>query len=212
MTAGPPAASAARRRPGQLRAELLEAAQEVFVEQGYSGASLRHIAQRADTTQAMLYRHFSSKAALFEASVLEPFARFVAELNLQWRGEDDATLSNAELVEAFTTQVYEFASTHRRMMLTLIAAATFDDEALGDLPTNFAAVIDRVAAQTNAQLAERGWGGIDTRVGVPVALAMMISTALLEGWFFAGGDDRPSRPEIVAELIRWGRTRTGTEG
>ena len=205
-----PSAPATRRRPGQAREELLAAAQEVFTEDGYSGASLRQIAQRADTTQAMLYRHFSSKAALFEASVLEPFSRFVTELNQQWSGANDSALPNDRLIESFTTQVYDFASTHRRMMLTLISAAAFDDEALGDLPAQFAVIINRVVAQTAAQRADRGWDAIDTEVAVPVALAMMISTTLLERWFFAADETRPSRERIVTELVEWGKKRTGS--
>ena len=46
--------------------DLLEAALELFSERGYAGATTREIAQRADTNEALLFRHFTSKAQLFE--------------------------------------------------------------------------------------------------------------------------------------------------
>ena len=55
-----------RRRIGfdARRALIVEAAREVFAEQGYAGASMEEIARRAGITKATLYDHFSSKQAL----------------------------------------------------------------------------------------------------------------------------------------------------
>ena len=55
-----------RRRIGfdARRALIVEAAREVFAEQGYMGASMEEIARRAGITKATLYDHFSSKQAL----------------------------------------------------------------------------------------------------------------------------------------------------
>jgi len=52
------------RPPGSTRAQLLESAAEVFSEQGYVGASISAIADRAGVTSGALYRHFESKADL----------------------------------------------------------------------------------------------------------------------------------------------------
>ena len=46
------------------RSLIVEAATQVFAEQGYQGASLREIARRADVTKAVLYDHFASKREL----------------------------------------------------------------------------------------------------------------------------------------------------
>jgi AcrR family transcriptional regulator len=55
-----------RRRIGfdARQALIVEAAQEVFAEAGYAGASMEVIARRAGITKATLYDHFSSKQTL----------------------------------------------------------------------------------------------------------------------------------------------------
>src|SRR5690606_40568323 len=73
-TATPP--RPAGRRPGRPEGSaagdntaerILDAAEEVFAEVGYSGATLRMIASRADVTQALINYYFSSKYGLYEA-------------------------------------------------------------------------------------------------------------------------------------------------
>src|SRR5689334_2910544 len=54
----------------ERRAAILQAAEQVFVEQGYVGASIREIARRAEVSSALLYWFFPSKAKLFAAVVL----------------------------------------------------------------------------------------------------------------------------------------------
>lgn len=57
-------------RANQKRAMILDAARQVFAEEGLEGASLRSIAERAGYTPAALYFHFASREALY-AEVLE---------------------------------------------------------------------------------------------------------------------------------------------
>ncbi|WP_425394062.1 TetR family transcriptional regulator [Actinokineospora inagensis] len=64
------------RRPGgaDTRAALLTAAREVFVEQGYDGATVRAIARRAGVDAAMVNHWFGGKESLFAEAVLKlPF-------------------------------------------------------------------------------------------------------------------------------------------
>ena len=51
------------------KAEIIDAAAEVFGEQGYDGGSMREIASRVGVTEPALYRHFSGKEALFLALI-----------------------------------------------------------------------------------------------------------------------------------------------
>lgn len=50
---------------GSTRERLLAAASELFAERGYERATVRDIAARAGVNQALLFRHFGSKRALF---------------------------------------------------------------------------------------------------------------------------------------------------
>jgi AcrR family transcriptional regulator len=59
-------------RGDQARAEILEAAQRLFVSQGYHGTSMRAIAREAgDRAVAGLYNHFPTKEAIFKALIEE---------------------------------------------------------------------------------------------------------------------------------------------
>jgi AcrR family transcriptional regulator len=75
MTAHPgPAARSGATRPqpvrmprSQRRAQLLAAAQEVFVAQGYHAAAMDDIAERAGVSKPVLYQHFPGKLELYLA-------------------------------------------------------------------------------------------------------------------------------------------------
>src|ERR1700742_4440366 len=59
-------------RPDRLprsarRKQLLAAAQEVFVQQGYHAAAMDDIADRAGVSKPVLYQHFPSKLELYLA-------------------------------------------------------------------------------------------------------------------------------------------------
>jgi AcrR family transcriptional regulator len=61
---------------------ILDAAEALFAERGYEGASLREIARRAGIQQPGLYNHFESKAALYAAVLdraLTPMAAAMRE-------------------------------------------------------------------------------------------------------------------------------------
>ena len=53
----------------ERRTAILEAAEAVFIERGYSGASIREIARRAGVSSALLYWYFPNKADLFAATI-----------------------------------------------------------------------------------------------------------------------------------------------
>ncbi|MGO9780799.1 MAG: helix-turn-helix domain-containing protein, partial [Streptosporangiaceae bacterium] len=68
MTATSDARPRGARLPRQARRrQLLGAAQEVFVSQGYHAAAMDEIAERAGISKPVLYQHFPSKLELYLA-------------------------------------------------------------------------------------------------------------------------------------------------
>jgi AcrR family transcriptional regulator len=51
----------------ETRRDILDAAEELFAERGFAAASMREIARRARTSQALLHHHFGTKANLYDA-------------------------------------------------------------------------------------------------------------------------------------------------
>jgi|SRR5690625_474927 len=50
---------------GTTKHSILEAAEHVFAERGYAGATVKYIAQRAECYESLIYYHFGSKEKLF---------------------------------------------------------------------------------------------------------------------------------------------------
>ena len=66
-----PARTAGPGRPKDLakRASILEAAKQLFLEQGYQGVSLDQIAATAGVSKLTVYSHFGDKETLFAAAI-----------------------------------------------------------------------------------------------------------------------------------------------
>ena len=66
-----PARTAGPGRPKDLakRAAILEAAKQLFLEQGYQGVSMDQIAATAGVSKLTVYSHFGDKETLFAATI-----------------------------------------------------------------------------------------------------------------------------------------------
>ncbi|HTW09672.1 MAG TPA: TetR/AcrR family transcriptional regulator [Acidimicrobiales bacterium] len=62
-----PLGATAKRAGPSTRDRVLDAALDLFIEQGYDKASLRELAERMGFTKAALYYHFKSKSAILSA-------------------------------------------------------------------------------------------------------------------------------------------------
>lgn len=58
-----------RRNAEKTKADILDAAQRVFAEQGYPQAGIRDIGEMAGVSSTLLLRYYGSKAGLFEAAL-----------------------------------------------------------------------------------------------------------------------------------------------
>jgi len=63
--------SARRGRPGYDRAQILEVAVQVFIEQGYDATSVAALAERLGLSKSAMYHHFASKEELLGVALGE---------------------------------------------------------------------------------------------------------------------------------------------
>jgi AcrR family transcriptional regulator len=75
-----PVAKKKRMSSSARRQLILDVAREVFLAAGFSGARTKEIAERSGITEAMLYRHFPSKQALFEEAIVARLEAWSASL------------------------------------------------------------------------------------------------------------------------------------
>src|SRR5438477_3293127 len=86
------------------RKQLLAAAQEVFVAQGYHAAAMDDIAERAGVSKPVLYQHFPGKLELYLALLDTHCDALVAKI----RGAMTATTDNKERVAGAVRAYFEF--------------------------------------------------------------------------------------------------------
>ena len=99
------ATTSGRRRIGRER--ILEVAEEMFASQGYRAVSIRDIARACGVTNAALYYHFPSKAALFR----EVLARHLEGLRRRmWAAQQEHSTYQAKLramLEVYAEMIHQ---------------------------------------------------------------------------------------------------------
>lgn len=191
----------ARRAPGEGRRLLLQAARELFEESGYARTTTRMIAERAGVAEALLFRNFGSKAALFSEVTLGPFRQFISD----WKSKHAEGLQPAspeQLAAELVGRFYDLFRDNRGLMITYIATSVFDPEVVGlERAPLFVETIDTIARWSQKDLIEaHALGPVDILVANRAYVGMLMSMALFEEWLMTEVGQRPSRDEIVAEL------------
>ncbi|MEW2357227.1 MULTISPECIES: TetR/AcrR family transcriptional regulator [Thermomonosporaceae] len=107
MTATPDARPRGTRLPRLARRrQLLGAAQEVFVAQGYHAAAMDEIAERAGVSKPVLYQHFPGKLELYLALLDEHAEALVKTV----RDALESTSDNKLRVQASMRAFYDFVA------------------------------------------------------------------------------------------------------
>jgi AcrR family transcriptional regulator len=192
----------ARRSAEEIDRLLLDAARKAFAERGYSGTSTREISEAAGVHEALLFRHFGTKAELFDRAVLEPIHTFIGVFIAEWESQPVAERSAEELCRSFVAGLYRLLKEHRQLAMTLLAAMAFESRDLSDqLETapSIAMLIGRLERVAAEEAAAQGFD-FNVPVAVRAVTAMTLSMALLDPWLFAGDEPRPSDDDIVTEM------------
>ncbi len=101
--------------PDRLLEQVLHAAMELFGTRGYRGTSLQEIAERCGVSKPTLYKHFRSKADLYEAVVLHVHRQFMAGARRALRSGRTVR----EKVAAYLRYQFEFAVAHAPLLKAL---------------------------------------------------------------------------------------------
>ncbi len=97
---------------------LLDAASEVFAEEGFRGATTRKIAARARVNEVTLFRHFASKEDLLVAAIDRQVASSIAMLAAVPLPAEPRDVGD-ELGRFLTATLFGFAAAHRAVRTSL---------------------------------------------------------------------------------------------
>ena len=166
---GPARASgqrSARLPRDERRAQLLAAAQEVFVANGYHGAAMDEIAETAHVSKPVLYQHFPSKRELYLA-LLDSHLEALTELML---GAMSSTTDNKERVQAVMRAYFRFIDSDDQAHRLVFESDLINDadvsSRLETFNKTFAEAIARIISEDTklplleAQLLGRGLAGM----------------------------------------------------
>lgn len=112
-----------------LRQEILDAARELFVREGYEATSVRRIAERAGCSSGILYHYFEDKAAIMAQLVRETFGRLIERLSCV---RDDPSPPLDRLRRSLRTYV-EFGLDHPHHYGVLFAKPLLPDSRIVDV-------------------------------------------------------------------------------
>ena len=161
-------------------ARLLDVATEVFLEQGFKGASMSEIARRAGASKQTLYARYPSKAALFAALVERKASRLFETIGPLGEGRslrDTLVHCGSSLLELILSE--DARGVHR-----LVIAECMEFPELAEI------FWERGPGRTRAMLAnylraQQKLGNIqcgDPEQAVEVLLGLLVSGATLRTW------------------------------
>jgi len=81
------------REKEELRQEILDAARELFVQEGYENVSMRRIAEKIEYSPTTIYLYFDDKVSLLYAICEETFARLARRMETIAKDADDPVLA-----------------------------------------------------------------------------------------------------------------------
>lgn len=187
---------------GDLRAELLQRAEDTLRESGVDGLSLRQLARDAGVSHAAPSRHFRDKQALLDALALSGFERLAA-LN-----QEASTEGNfPERMLAIARIYLKFAVENSELL-----AVMFTRKHSPDSGPDMAAAAERAFAVPMATIAEgqaRGEvaAGDPIRIGLPAVAAMQGLAAFVGTGFVSAENSDELLADTIAQLMQGLRPR-----
>lgn len=189
------------RKPTEVRALLLAAAREVFASKGYEAATTMEIARTAGVAHGLLFRHFGTKADLFEQAVFEPFQTAIRAVLEQWSTYGSQPHSPALSSGDFVELVYSFLQDNAQLVAALAATPQYDGRVNDEgHDLSLSNLLDAISTAAETEFRVHGWHGVDTPIAVRVAFCAVLGVTFFDRWVFPRGDRHPGEGRVKQEL------------
>jgi AcrR family transcriptional regulator len=175
-----------------VRELMLDAARACFAESGYAGTSTRQIAKRAGVVENLIFKHFESKAGLFEAAVVHPFQTAVDSFTAEWSASAEQPHAGEDTARRYIEALFDLLEGHTELLLALMA----DHRGEGSLVP----VMEELERVGLSEITAQGWSGMNVRVLARLHFGMVAFNAAFGDALYPPGEGRPSREEIIDEM------------
>lgn len=167
---------------------ILEAALDVFAEQGFEGATTKEIAARAGVTHGLIYFYFSSKEDLFQAvfeHTLSGALGGLADAATPGVDDDPDVVIENTLAQALELLTSPRASSLARMMLRMVANGDRKEGPLRECKYSMIRAIgqfsDSLVAYLDGQITRGRLRPVDTRAVVRLLIGGLVAGSRVEG-------------------------------
>jgi len=203
---GVPAKRAASPRGGRLprnarRAQLLAAALEIFVAQGYHAALMDDIAEHAGVSKPVLYQHFPSKLELYLALLDEHVEDLVGRL----RTAIESTTDNRLRVRGAVETYFDFVDSDGAAYRLVFESDLRNEPAVRErvekgLDSVVSAIADTIAQDT----------GVDAAEARLLSVGLVGVAEVSARWWLASGDSvsKERAVELLFSLAWRGLSKT----
>ena len=174
----------------QTRQQILDEARELFLERGFAGTRIEHIAKACGLTRGALYAYFGSKLDVFVTLGTTTYKKHMALVSRLSR--ITAPGSRAEL-RAWARNYFDFMEEHGAFMLAAGHGGPTDAafrEQVRELTL-------KVAERLGQHLRRLG----ATSAGSDAALGLVAMAALERSWYFVRGMNLPVSSDEALDTI-----------
>jgi AcrR family transcriptional regulator len=188
-----------RRDTQELRRLLLASARDLFDENGYQATTTAQISRHAGVSERVLFNQFPSKAALFDAAVIEPFVQLLTSYVDEWI-EDTTDATPEQRLQRLIQGLYKLARQHRTALLTALAAAGDRSPGATQLLDQLARAMHRLEGITPSPRYRDEYRGLDMPAVAANTAGMILGVALLDPLIFPSATRRPSNRRLTDEM------------
>jgi len=197
-TAGP------RRRADWVssRQRIIDAAAQLFSQRGYRGTNTMELARAAGVVEATLFRHFSTKAQLFEEAVIGSLRNSMAELTERRRTHPPNVSTEAGSF-TFYNEMLQTLRNDAGLLIAALSALTFEEETseFSGIRSAFSELLEYMYPVFQRRAVERGFE-LDQALAPRMMLALVLGFALGDKMLFGDGEG-PTHEHLVTELAKF---------
>jgi AcrR family transcriptional regulator len=183
-----------RRSTEEVRERLLDASRELFLANGYEATSTKQIAAKAGVAEKVLYGNFGSKAGIFDATFVEPFADLADRYVAAWGEEATSTLE--ERISSFVSGLYDLVYSNRAVLrAALTRRSAGGTNAHSEIITHLARTI-----QSIMRIEQQTLPDVDQSAALIAVAGMVFGVVLLDDMLTPPGQRRPGRKRLETEM------------
>jgi AcrR family transcriptional regulator len=192
-----------RRSTTEVRQLLVDAAARVFTAKGFASTTADDIAAEAGVARSAIWRHFTDKADLFGAAVLQPFVEFLENYTVAYDVKNP-DWGDLEITRTIVEMFYDSCVAHREALVGVaVAGHELDTDTLARLEEQFDRFFAEIMRTTSIEAERRGWV---PQEGLGLTMRLLFgaiaSIVVFDRPLVPGGDAQPLRADVIDHVTR----------